>query len=60
MCWPRRRRLDVRELVGPVEGRVRLVRLSDAIHASGDFEAAVEQTVRAVPGPRPCNPSVPG
>ncbi len=35
--------LDVRELVGPVEGRVRLVRLSDAIHASGDFEAAVEQ-----------------
>ena len=35
--------LDVGELVGPVAGSVRLVRLRDAIHASGDFAATVEQ-----------------
>ena len=35
--------LNVAEVVGPVAGRVRLVRLSDVIHATGEFEASVEQ-----------------
>lgn len=35
--------LVVPEVVGPVEGQVQLVRLRDAIHASGKFEASVEQ-----------------
>lgn len=35
--------LNVAELATSVAGRVRLVRLSGAIHASGEFEASVEQ-----------------
>lgn len=35
--------LDLPELVGPVVGQVHLVRLREAIHATGDFEAPIEQ-----------------
>ncbi|MCY3913027.1 MAG: DUF177 domain-containing protein [Chloroflexi bacterium] len=35
--------LNVAELATPVAGQVRLVRLSGAIHASGEFEASIEQ-----------------
>ncbi len=35
--------LDVPELRGPVEGQVQLLRLQEAVHVSGMFEAPVEQ-----------------
>ncbi len=38
-----RRALDLPELAGPVTGRVRLIRLPDAVHAAGEFAALVNQ-----------------